>query len=328
MVAEASHTDNILEETKNQCIPSFTQTLSEQNLDLVRDTTTTLQINVGLMCNQVCTHCHLDAGPMRDEMMNRQTMDQVIDFASRNRFETIDITGGAPELHPDLIYFIEKLFPLDTTLILRSNLSALYEKEDALIDALKKHKVTIVTSFPSLNEAQADAMRGKGIFETSIHALKSLNTHGYGIPESGLTLNLVVNPAGSFLSPAQDGLEKRFRKVLEERWGVYFNSLFSFANVPLGRFKKWLMSSGNYDKYMKKLASSFNPEAVAGLMCRKLVSVSWDGYLFDCDFNQAAGLFLGDRKTHVSDMSASPKHGTPIAIDDHCYTCTAGAGFT
>jgi radical SAM/Cys-rich protein len=308
-------------------VPSFQHTLSENNLRLERDTTTTLQINIGLKCNQFCTHCHLDAGPGRNEMMAPQTMDQVVGFASQNSFETIDITGGAPELHPELTYFIEKLSPFTDRLILRSNLTALFQQADTLISVLKDHKICIVASFPSLNAAQAESLRGQGVFQTSINGLQKLNSIGYGMPDTGLELDLVVNPSGAFLPPPQGNLEARFKKVLNQKWGVGFNRLFSFANTPIGRFRKWLIKTGNFENYVKKLVEAFNPLTLDGLMCKALISVSWDGYLFDCDFNQAAGLYMGDRKQHISETPHPPAQGSPIAKSDHCYTCTAGTGF-
>ncbi len=308
-------------------VSSFQQTLSENNLRLERDTATTLQINIGLKCNQFCTHCHLDAGPGRNEMMTPQTMDQVVDFASQKSFETIDITGGAPELHPELTRFIEKLSPFADRMIFRSNLTALFQQADTLMGVLKDHKNNIVASFPSLNAAQAESLRGQGVFQTSINALQRLNSIGYGMPDTGLELDLVVNPSGAFLSPPQGSLETRFKKVLDQKWDVGFNRLYSFANTPIGRFRKWLIKTGNFDNYMQKLVQAFNPSTLDGLMCRTLISVSWDGYLFDCDFNQAAGLYMGDRRQHISETPHPPAPGSPIAKGDHCYTCTAGTGF-
>jgi radical SAM/Cys-rich protein len=211
----------------------------------------------------------------------------------------------------------------------RSNLSALIDaKRDHLMALLKAKRVVIVASFPSLNEAQADSQRGDGVFEKSIAALQKLNGLGYGREETGLELDLVCNPTGAFLPSPQDQVTRRFREVLLKKWGIVFNKLYTFANVPLGRFRRWLEETGNLESYMGRLASSFNACAVQGLMCRTLVSVSWDGYLYDCDFNLARGLHMGKRRTHVSEMAGPPPEGSPIAVADHCYTCTAGAGFT
>jgi len=310
-------------------VEPFRQTLASHGLRLERGQTTTLQINVGLFCNQSCRHCHLSAGPGRRENMDLETADQVVGFAQRNSFEIIDITGGAPELNPNLVYLIKKLAPLTPRIMVRTNLSALNDgKRDYLFGIFRDNNVVVVASFPSINEAQADSQRGSGIFQKSITALKRLNAEGYGEEGSGLELNLVSNPTGAFLPSSQSEAEKRFRKVLKQKWGISFNNLFNFANVPLGRFRQWLVQSGNLEKYIEKLASSFNPCAMEELMCRSLVSVAWDGYLFDCDFNLARGLYLSGRRIHVSRMPGPPSQGTPIAVADHCYTCTAGAGFT
>jgi radical SAM/Cys-rich protein len=307
----------------------FRQTLFRHGLNLEQGKTTTLQINVGLLCNQVCRHCHLSAGPGRKENMDSETADAVIAYAKRNCFEVIDITGGAPELNPNIVKLIEGLSPHAPRLMFRCNLSVLNKgKRDDLTDLLKAKSVVIIASFPSLNEAQADSQRGDGIFVKSIDALRRLNGLGYGHEETGLELDLVCNPTGAFLPAPQEQVTKRFREVLMKKWGIVFNNLFTFANVPLGRFRKWLEEKGNLEPYLGRLASGFNACAVDGLMCRTMISVSWDGYLYDCDFNLAKGLHMGKRKTHVTEMAGPPPEGNPIAVADHCYTCTAGAGFT
>ncbi len=307
----------------------FSLSLSRHGLKLNRGKTHTLQVNVGFLCNQTCRHCHLSAGPGRKENMEPGIIDEVISYARRSRFETIDITGGAPELNPNISRLINEMSSLASRIMLRSNLSVLNDgARDDLIELLKSHRVVIAASFPSLNELQADSQRGDGIFQVSIDALKKLNALGYGEKGSGLELNLVSNPTGAFLPPSQSETEKRFRQILEQKWDIVFNNLYNFANVPLGRFRQWLITSGNFDKYMKRLFSNFNACAVDGVMCRTLVSVSWDGYLYDCDFNLARGLFMGGRKVHVSEMPGPPEPDFHIATADHCYTCTAGSGFT
>lgn len=310
-------------------VEPFRLTLSKHGLKMVRGDTNTLQINTGFLCNQACRHCHLSAGPGRKENMSLETANQVVDYAARSSFGTIDITGGAPELNPHLVHLIERLSPLTNRIMIRSNLSALNDgNREHLFEIFKEHGVVIVASFPSLNEGQMESQRGQGMFNRSIAALKKLNNLGYGREGSGLELDLVSNPTGAFLPSPQPQTERRFLQVLEKKWGIVFNNLFTFANAPLGRFRDWLMKSDNLEKYIEKLASGFNPCAVEGVMCRTLVSVSWDGYLFDCDFNLARGLYMGGRKIHVSEMSGPPKADNPIAVADHCYTCTAGAGFT
>jgi radical SAM/Cys-rich protein len=310
-------------------IVPFKTILEQHNIALVRANTDTLQINLGFLCNQICRHCHLSAGPGRRENMDTETVDAVVEYAARCGFETIDITGGAPELNPNLSYLIEKISPYASRVMLRTNLSVMKDKIHALGDLLQSHRVILIASFPSLNVSQTDSQRGQGIFNDSIAVLKKLNDIGYGINNSaGLELHLVSNPTGAYLPPTQKQAQERFRQVLENKWAVVFNNLYSFANVPLGRFRQWLLESGNLENYMTKLISNFNVSAVEGLMCRTLVSVSWDGYLYDCDFNLARGLFMGGRKIHVSELKGPPKPGSLIATADHCYTCTAGSGFT
>jgi radical SAM/Cys-rich protein len=261
--------------------------------------------------------------------MDGGTVDEVVAFAQRGRFQVIDITGGAPELNPNLATLIERLSPLAPRIMLRTNLTALTDEgRDFLMDLCEKHRIVIVASFPSLNTSQAEAQRGKGTFEQSIAALKRLNSIGYACDGCDLELDLVSNPTGAFLPASQAQEEKRFRRDLQRKWGITFNHVYTFANVPLGRFRQWLRHSGNLEKYLQNLASRFNPCAIEGLMCRTLISVSWDGYLYDCDFNLAKGLYMSGRRTHISEMAGPPKEGTPIAVSDHCYACTAGSGFT
>ncbi len=309
-------------------VEPFPETLAFHGRELRRGETATLQVNLGLLCNQECRHCHLSAGPGRPEVMGPETMDAVVAYASRVRFPVIDVTGGAPELVPGLEGLLERLAPLAGRLLLRSNLTALAERADELIPFLAAHRVSIVTSFPSTNRGQTDAQRGEGTWEACVAMLRRLNASGYGQEGTGLELDLVSNPAGAFLPPAQAQAEERFRRDLARRWGVSFSHLYTFANVPLGRFRAWLRHSGNLEGYLDRLARAFNPCTVDGLMCRSLVSVGWDGTLYDCDFNLARGLPLGGRRTSVSELAGVPAPGSAIATGDHCYACTAGSGFT
>ena len=314
---------------RGSAVESFSTTLARHGLELKRGVTTTLQINVGLRCNQACRHCHVEAGPDRTETMSRETFEEVAAFARRGSFEVIDITGGSPELHPRIVDMISRLAPQAKRTLFRCNLTVLAEENrEELIEVCQTHRVSIVASFPSLDAAQAEAMRGLGVFSKSLATLKRLNEFGYGRPGSELELNLVSNPAGAFLPVSQAQAQKRFQRDLDERWGIRFHHLYTFSNVPLGRFRRWLVESGNYGKYMQKLASGFNPCAVGGLMCRFLVSVDWNGNLFDCDFNLAAGIYMGGRKRHVSEMAGPPEPGELVATSDHCYACTAGSGFS
>ncbi len=320
--------DKSLPTSLDPILEPFDLTLLKHALTLVRGRTNTLQVNVGFLCDLACRHCHLEAGPHRQEIMTRETMNAVIDYASRVKFETIDITGGAPELIPQIGYFLTSLARLTQKLIVRTNLTALQSVEAAGLMALYKELgTTLVASLPSTNASQADSQRGSGVWEKSIAILKELNGLGYGHPGSGLELDLVANPAGAFLPADQIQTEKRFRRELEKR-GIVFNSLYTFSNVPLGRFWKWLEQSDNLEGYLGMLSERFNPAAVCGLMCRSLISISWDGCLYDCDFNLAVGLHHGAEKIQVSDLKGYPEEGMKIPTGVHCYACTAGSGFT
>lgn len=305
----------------------FADALARSGVELRRGDTTTLQVNVGFLCNQSCWHCHLSAGPDRTEVMSRATMDAVEAFAKRGGFSAIDITGGAPELVPGIEGFLERLAPLTRRVLFRANLTALARRAD-LVELLARLRVVVVASFPSLNAAQTDSQRGEGVFESSIGTLRRLNAAGFGREGYDLELDLVSNPGDTSLPPAQAQLEALFHRELAATWGITFNRLYTFANMPLGRFKDWLAASGNLERYLRKLAAGFNPCTVSDLMCRSLVSVSWDGTLYDCDFNLACGLPLGGARRHVSSAEGAPPAGTPIATGEHCYACTAGAGFT
>lgn len=320
--------DETSKELPNSSDP-FAHALHRYGIELKRARTTVLQVNVGLLCNLACKHCHLEAGPHRREVMDLRTMQEVAAFAKRGLLDVVDITGGTPELNEDMVAFIEMLSALGKTIMFRSNLTVLANGlHQELLETCRRHRVIIVGSLPSLNTVQVEAQRGAGVLDKSITALKKLNSMGYGQPESGLQLDLVSNPTGAFLPPPQQQIEKKFRPDLKKKWGIVFSNLYTFANVPLGRFRGWLLASGNFEKYMEKLASSFNPCTLEGLMCRKLVSVSWDGYMYDCDFNLAARIPLGGARNHISNLAGPPSPETPIAVSDHCYACTAGAGFT
>jgi len=314
---------------KTAGVEPFGDTLVRHGRSLVRDRLHTLQVNTGYLCDLQCRHCHLEAGPGREEIMSRETMEAVISFARRFPFQVVDITGGSPELVPGLPFLIEGLAPLAPRLMLRTNLSALDgAARDSLLALCLAHHVALVASFPSTNRSQSDAQRGAGATETAIAVLKRLNAAGYGVEGTGLELNLVSNPVGAFLPVSQESAERKFRIDLLRKWGVAFNRLFTFANVPLGRFRAWLLRTDNYERYLKMLADAFNPSTVERLMCRTLLSVSWDGILYDCDFNLAAGRPSGDRRIHVSDLRELLPPGAPIAVGEYCYACTAGSGFT
>lgn len=308
---------------------TFPETLERHGLSLLRSTVHTLQINTGYLCNLACRHCHLEAGPRRTEVMSRQTMEAVISFAGRFPVPTIDITGGAPELVPGLPFLIERLSARTSRLLLRSNFSGLPDPErDELLGLCVALRVVLILSFPSTNLSRTDSQRGPGAGETGIATLRRLNALGYGREGTGLELGIVSNPTGAFLPPDQEQAERRFKSEMLRKWGISFDRLYTFANVPMGRFRRWLADSGNLDRYLSVLAERFNPGTVEGLMCRTQLSVSWDGTLYDCDFNLAAGRGHGGRRIHVSDLRELPAPGSPIEIGEYCYACTAGSGFT
>ena len=306
----------------------FPDILVRHGRSLLRDRVHTLQVNTGYLCDLRCRHCHLEAGPGRKEIMSRETMAAVVSFARRFPFEVIDVTGGAPERVPGLPVLIEGLAALTPRLMLRTNLSAFGDAMEPLLALCIAHRIVLVASFPSTNPSQADALRGAGATEAGIAVLRKLNEAGYGMEGTGLELDLVSNPAGAFLPGSQESAERKFRRDLARKWGIAFNRLHTFANVPLGRFRTWLLQTGNYERYVKTLVEAFNPSAVDRLMCRTLLSVSWDGFLYDCDFNLAVDRPIGDRKVHVSDLRELPPAGAPIAVGEYCYACTAGSGFT
>lgn len=318
------------EQEKEGCgVEPFTEALTRHGLQLTRDVTTALQVNVGLSCDLSCGHCHLEAGPAREEKMDRAVMDAVIDCARRFNFASIDVTGGSPELVPGIDYLVSSLAPLTPRLMVRSNLVALVgEGGSTLSELYRDLKVVLMASLPATNASQTDAQRGSGVLEKSIAALRKLNGLGYGVEGRGLELNLVSNPAGAFLPVAQSQAEKKFRADLLRKYGVTFNSLYTFANVPLGRFRNFLERSGNLDGYLCRLADGFNPCTVAGVMCRNQISVDWKGRLYDCDFNLAVGLPHGGETRLVSSLLELPAPGTVIPVGDHCYACTVGSGFT
>ncbi|MCL5965914.1 MAG: arsenosugar biosynthesis radical SAM protein ArsS [Deltaproteobacteria bacterium] len=314
---------------ESPAVEPFNATLEKHGLSLVRGEIRTLQVNTGLLCNLRCRHCHLEAGPGRREVMSRETMEEVIAFAQRFPFRVIDITGGAPEMVPDIRFLIGGLAPHAPRLLLRSNLTAMAPPaREGLLALCIAKRVVLIASFPSTNPTQMDAQRGAGVADAGVAMLRRLNAAGCGVDGSGLELDIVSNPVGAFLPVPQAQAEKKFRQDMLRKWGITFNNLYTFGNVPLGRFRKWLVDSGNYDRYFRILAGAFNPCTVEGLMCRTQLSVSWDGHLYDCDFTLAAGRPLGERKIHVSELRRLPQAGSAIAVGDYCYACTAGSGFT
>jgi radical SAM/Cys-rich protein len=287
-----------------------------------------LQINLGKMCNQTCKHCHVDAGPHRKEIMTREIMEYCLKALDETDIPVVDLTGGAPEMNPDFKWFVEAIKSRDRHCIVRSNLTILVAKPfNHFPDFFKQNQIEVVSSLPYFLEDRTDSQRGTGVFKKSIEALKKLNEIGYGHSGTGLVLNLVYNPTGAFLPPSQASIEEEYKGELKARYGVVFNSLFTITNMPISRFLVYLIHSGNYDRYMKKLHSSYNSGAAANVMCRTILSVSWDGYLYDCDFNQMLGLTVNHGAPfHITNFDFSQLAERRIVTGQHCYGCTAGAG--
>ena len=309
--------------------PPFDQILQRSGLSPLHATgITVFQINVGKLCNQTCRHCHVDAGPDRTESMSRETAELCMTALAQTDIPTVDITGGAPELNPNFRWLVEQSHALGRHVMERCNLSVLLIPSQAsLAEFLAAHRVEIVASLPYYRASQTDAQRGEGIFDKSIEALRLLNQLGYGREGSGLLLNLVHNPVGAYLPPKQEAIEAQFRKELRTRHGVEFNHLYTITNMPISRFLDFLITSGNYEGYMTRLANAFNPAAAAGVMCRYTLSVGWDGTLYDCDFNQMLELPLGPAlPRHIRNFNPAQLHTRRIVTANHCYGCTAGAG--
>lgn len=287
------------------------------------------QMNLGYMCNQTCTHCHVDAGPDRKEIMTLETMDECLKVISRSKAKTVDLTGGAPEMNPHFRWLVEQITALGVEdIIVRCNLTIINanKKYHDLPEFFAKHKIHVVSSLPFYNRERTDKQRGDGVFNRSIEALLSLNRVGYGMPESELKLDLVYNPAGAFLPASQAALQADFKQALHEDFGIEFNELFCITNLPISRFLEYLVVSENYEDYMDTLVSAFNPAAVDGVMCKNTLSVGWEGTLYDCDFNQMLKMDIATTSRHISSFSLSEWEQREITISQHCYGCTAGAG--
>jgi radical SAM/Cys-rich protein len=290
----------------------------------------TLQVNVGYQCNQTCVHCHVNAGPNRTEAMPREVADTVLAFLRNSAVQTLDITGGAPELNPHFRYLVSGARKLGVKVMDRCNLTILNEPGHAdLAEFLAAQRVEVVASLPCYLEDNVDRQRGKGVFSGSIAALKKLNALGYGDPGTGLVLNLVYNPQGPSLPPAQGPLEEAYRSRLRAGYGVEFNRLFTLANMPIARFGSMLISKGQFNAYMTLLQDSYREENLEQVMCRSLLSVDWQGYVYDCDFNQMLELparFERRGRTRLADLVGKDLAGRPIVVADHCFGCTAGQG--
>ncbi|MDB4825451.1 arsenosugar biosynthesis radical SAM protein ArsS [Gammaproteobacteria bacterium] len=290
----------------------------------------TLQVNLGYLCNQSCTHCHVNAGPNRTEVMTSDTVDAVIDFLDESRVKRLDLTGGAPELNPYFRRLVIAARELNVEVIDRCNLTVLLESgQEDLAEFLAGQEVEIVASLPCYSEKNVNSQRGKGVFHDSIIALRQLNRLGYGEANSGLQLNLMYNPTGPFLPPSQRTLEVEYRQHLDDQYGVHFNQLFTLVNMPIQRFGSTLVSKGEFEDYMTLLRGNFSSENLSKVMCRELISVDWQGLIYDCDFNQMLGLPLlidGNKRPHIRDIRPVNLKDQPIGVADHCYGCTAGSG--
>ena len=311
-------------------LPTFAQKIKETHQFPLRpNTLEVLQINVGYMCNQVCEHCHVDAGPDRQEIMTLETMELCLEVIRNTGANTLDLTGGAPEMNPNFRWFVDEASKAGIKdFIVRSNLTIMRanKKHHDLPVFFKEHNVHVVSSMPHWTRGKTDKQRGDGVFDASIKALQALNTVGYGLPGSDLRLDLVYNPSGAFLPGDQSSMEKEFKKALLEDFGIQFHNLFAITNLPVSRFLDYLIASENYADYMYSLVEAYNPAAVEGVMCTNTISVSWDGWLYDCDFNQMLGLKVASKVQHIKDYNEDLLKDRNIIISQHCYGCTAGAG--
>ena len=289
----------------------------------------TIQVNLGYKCNQRCFHCHVNAGPNRTEMMSQDNIKLLLQILGSKPVSTLDITGGAPEMHPDFKYLVQEARRLDVNIIDRCNLTILNEPGyENLAGFLAEQQVEIVASMPCYLEENVDAQRGDGIYQSSIEALQKLNAIGYGQENSELKLNLVFNPAGAVLPPPQEGLTADYKRELLQRHGILFNELFTITNMPIKRFGSTLLSNGQFEEYMQLLKSSHRDENLDNVMCKSLLSVNWEGYIYDCDFNQMLKMPLGTSRggVHLSELTFRELNATSVNVDSHCFGCTAGQG--
>ncbi|WP_271407177.1 arsenosugar biosynthesis radical SAM (seleno)protein ArsS [Tenacibaculum soleae] len=311
-------------------LPTFAKKLKETNQFPLRPKKLEiLQINLGYMCNQVCAHCHVDAGPDRKEIMTIKTMQQCLEVIKKTEAHTLDLTGGAPEMNPNFRWFVEEAAKAGIKdFIVRSNLTIIRanKKYYDLPEFFKKHNVHVVSSMPHWTRGKTDKQRGDGVFDKSIKALQMLNDIGYGVAGSNLKLDLVYNPSGAFLPGDQMALESDFKKALKEDFNIDFHNLFAITNLPISRFLDYLIASENYEDYMYSLVEAYNPAAVKNVMCTNTLSVSWDGNLYDCDFNQMLNLKVNSKVKHIADYNEELLQDRDIIINQHCYGCTAGAG--
>ena len=287
------------------------------------------QINIGKLCNQVCAHCHVDAGPDRkEENMTRQTLEKCLQIIKQYNIPKVDITGGAPEMNPNFRWFVQECSEYGVHVMDRCNLTIIeaHDKYADLPQFFAANKVQVISSLPYFNKTRTDSQRGDGVFDQSIKALKKLNAVGYGMEGSELILDLVYNPSGAFLPGDQASLEGEFKRQMKRKYDISFNSLYAITNLPISRFLDYLLESGNYESYMTELVEAFNPGTIEGLMCRNTLSISWDGYIYDCDFNQMLNLKVDHPRQHIDDFDLDELGKRSIVLNQHCYGCTAGSG--
>ena len=315
----------------NGKLPLFKDKLKEVNIpDIKKGQLKILQLNIGYMCNQTCSHCHVDAGPRRKEMMSIEVLNRCLNLMIENKIETVDITGGAPEMHPNFSWFVRSIREKTKVdeIIVRSNLTIILanKKFFDLPNFFADNRIHIISSLPFYNKEKTDNQRGKGVFDKSISALKKLNKVGYGQANSNLKLDLVYNPSGAFLPPDQESLEIKFKEKLYNNFKIEFNNLFTITNLPISRFLDYLIASENYEEYMETLVSRFNPNATKELMCKNTISVSWEGYIYDCDFNQMLDLKINSKNSTIFNCKIEGLVDKKVEVSQHCYGCTAGAG--
>ncbi|EKX33479.1 hypothetical protein GUITHDRAFT_160284 [Guillardia theta CCMP2712] len=316
----------------NLGVPSFDKFLADRNVSLKKSEVEILQLNIGLYCNQACNHCHVESSPKRKEMMSKEVAKRCIELLDKSpSIKTIDLTGGAPELNDQFRFLVSEASARNKEIIDRCNLTVLTEPgQEDLVDFLVKHKVRVIASLPCYSLKNVDTQRGSGVFEKSIHGLMKLNQAGYGAEGSGLVLDLIYNPLGGFLPPEQKALEEKYKTELSTHFGIVFNSLFTLSNMPIKRFADFLYRRGELQEYMDLLVRNFNLATVDGLMCTNLVSVGYDGKMYDCDFNQQLALGMKVNKlsspTVFDVQSLEELRGLAVVADSHCFGCTAGNG--
>jgi radical SAM/Cys-rich protein len=311
-------------------VQAFAEKIHSSDSDFKRRAVDVLQVNMGRYCNLACIHCHVESGPTRTEMMSRENVEAVLGFFARSGIPTMDITGGAPELHPDFDYLVVAARELGRHVMDRCNLTVIFEPgKEYLPEFFKRNEVELVCSLPCYSKENVDKQRGKGTFDASIRALQRLNEIGYGQDCSDLVLNLVYNPVGPHLPPPQDKLEQDYKKILRDQFGIVFNRLFCLTNMPITRYATHLKLRGEYDRYKELLESNFNAATLDQVMCRNLISIGWDGCVYDCDFNQMLDFPLKDatgRRLNISSLALEQVILRPIIVGEHCYACTAGSG--